>query len=68
MMNLIISLVAPWLVGQLGAANVGWIFIVCGGLTLLGTLFIVVYMKETAGKTKLEIEALFYTETNNEFK
>ena len=68
MMNLIISLVAPWLVGKLGSANVGWIFIVCGGLTLLGTLFIVAYMKETAGKTKQEIEALFYTENNKEFK
>ena len=68
MMNLIISLVAPPLVDKIGPSNVGWIFVTTGVLTLFGTLFIIAYMKETMGKTQPEIEALFYTENNKEFK
>jgi len=52
MMNLIISIICPPLVSAIGDDNIGYIFISTGGLTLIGTIFLVVYMKETMGKTQ----------------
>jgi len=66
-MNLIISAVAPPLVKKIGTDKVGWIFVTTGCLTLCGTAFIFVFMKETMGKTPQEIEQLFYTETNKNY-
>ena len=57
--NLIISVVIPGLVKDIGPDNIGWIFIFCGGTTVLGTLFIAFFKKETKGKTSQQIEALF---------
>jgi len=68
MMNLIISIITPTVVDAIGEEHIGYIFIICGGLTFIGTLFLVVYMKETMGKTPQEIEGLFYTERNKDFK
>ena len=68
MMNLIISIICPKLVDAIGEDHIGYIFIACGGLTLLGTLFLVFYMKETMGKTQQEIEEMFYTERNKNYK
>ena len=67
-MNLIISAIAPPLVNSIGTENIGWIFVTTGCLTFLGTAFILIFMKETMGKTPQEIEALFYTETNKKYK
>ena len=50
-MNLIISIICPKLVAAIGKEHIGYIFIACGGLTCIGTLFLVVFMKETMGKT-----------------
>ena len=57
--NLVISVVIPGLVKDIGDANIGWIFIFCGGTTVLGTLFIALFMKETKGKTPQQIEDMF---------
>mmetsp|Transcript_102 Transcript_102/g.198 ORF Transcript_102/g.198 Transcript_102/m.198 type:complete len:265 (-) Transcript_102:19-813(-) len=57
--NLIISLVTPKLINKIGQDNIGYIFIVCGGFTVLGTLFMFFFMKETRGKTQAQIEEMF---------
>ena len=57
--NLIISLITPSLIKTIGEENIGYIFIVMGGFTVLGTLFIITFMKETRGKTQAEIEEMF---------
>lgn len=67
-MNLVISLVCPPLVDAIGSDNIGYIFITTGVLTFFGTVFIQIYMKETMGKTKQEIEDMFYTERNKNYK
>ena len=60
-MNLGISWYVPVLIDAFGGDNkgAGWLFIGCGGLTALGTFFIIAYMKETKGKTPQEIEEMF---------
>lgn len=50
--NLIISLITTPLIKKIGDDNIGFIFIVMGGFTFLGTLFILACMKETRGKTQ----------------
>jgi hypothetical protein len=67
-MNLIISIICPKLVDAIGEDHIGYIFIVCGGLTCIGTIFLVCFMKETMGKTQQEIDALFYTDRNKNYK
>uniref|UniRef100_A0A7S3IJ38 Hexose transporter 1 n=1 Tax=Strombidium inclinatum TaxID=197538 RepID=A0A7S3IJ38_9SPIT len=57
--NLIISVITPSLIKAIGDENVGWIFIVMGGFTVAGTIFIIAFMKETRGKTAAEIEEMF---------
>ena len=47
--NLIISIICPPLVKAIGDDNIGWIFIICGGITFLATIFIFFFMKETKG-------------------
>jgi predicted MFS family arabinose efflux permease len=49
--NLGIAIGTPYLVKAVGDNNVGYIFIVLGVITLLGTLFISIFMKETRNKT-----------------
>ena len=61
LMNLGISWFVPSLIDTFGGDNIGagWLFIGCGGLTTIGTLFILAYMKETMGKSPQEIEEMF---------
>ena len=57
--NLIISVITPSLIKSIGSENIGYIFIVCGGLTVLGTVFMFFFMKETRGKTQAQIDEMF---------
>jgi len=59
LINLIISAITPPLIDAIGEDKIGYIFITVGLLTVLGSLFIAIFMKETKGKTKAEIEQLF---------
>ena len=66
----IISGSVPYLVRSItdeGQYNnrVGFIFIACGGLSFLGLIFIFVFMKETKGKKKQDIEWMY--SSNKEF-
>jgi len=49
--NLIISATVPSIITAIGKENVGYIFIVMGGATVFGTIFIVAFVKETKGKS-----------------
>ena len=49
--NLGIAIGTPYLVSAVGDDKVGYIFMVLGVITLLGTLFISIFMKETRNKT-----------------
>ena len=64
--NLIISLITPSLISAIGKENIGYIFICCGGFTVLGTLFMILFMKETRGKTQAEIEEMFANPASEE--
>lgn len=57
--NLGIAIGTPYLVKAVGDDKVGYIFIVLGVITLLGTLFISIFMKETRNKTPQQIEEMF---------
>lgn len=39
--------------------QIGWIFLMFGIFTIIGTLIIIIFMKETRGKTQEEIDKLF---------
>lgn len=54
--SLIISVCIPYLVKKY---DIGWIFCSFTALTLLGTMLIIASMKETRGKTQVEIDRLF---------
>jgi len=49
--NLGIAIGTPYLIDAVGDDNVGYIFVVLGAITFLGTLFIKCFMKETRNKT-----------------
>ena len=51
LVNLGISIGTPPLIDAIGDENIGYIFIGCGALTFLGTIFIGIFMQETRGKT-----------------
>lgn len=53
MVNLLVSATIPAIIKGIGEDNIGWIFIVCGGLTAVGFLFMACFMEETRGKTNL---------------
>jgi len=64
--SLIISVCIPFLVKRF---DIGWIFLSFAIFTLLGTIFIAIFMKETRGKTQGEIDELFDdTEKDDDFK
>lgn len=50
-MNLVISAVIPPLIEIIGENNIGWIFNVLGILVGVCWIFMVIFMKETKGKT-----------------
>jgi len=66
MINLIISAITPGLVKAIGDDNIGFIFIFVAGCTILGAIFISIFMKETKGKTKAQIEEMFSSNKNGE--
>ena len=49
--NLLISYFVPILIKKIGDDNVGYIFYFMGGASVIGTLFIACFMKETKGKS-----------------
>jgi len=49
--NLIISYFTPRIIKKIGDENVGYIFYFMGAASVVGTLFIGCFMKETKGKT-----------------
>ncbi len=51
--------ILPPIIKDSGPDGIPYFFIVLGGITVFGTLFIMVYMKETKGKTPAEIEEMF---------
>lgn len=57
--NLLISYFVPILIKKIGDDNVGYIFYFMGGATVVGTIFIGAFMKETKGKTVAQIEEMF---------
>lgn len=62
LINLAISIATPPLVAAVGDENIGYIFVAMGAFTVLGTLFIAVFMKETRGKSSAQIQELFMSE------
>ena len=59
MVNLVISAAIPGIITKIGQENIGWIFIIVGILSTGGFLFTVCFMKETRGKSAVEIEQMF---------
>lgn len=57
--NFMIALLTPIIVDAVGEDKVGYIFIVMGGFTVVGTVYIMIFMKETRGKTSQEIQIMF---------
>lgn len=55
-MNLVISIITPIIAND---DTIPYIFFSVSGLTLLGTLFIAYFMKETKGLSQKELEVLF---------
>ena len=49
----------PYFVDAVGFKDVGWIFILYGGITVLGTIFVFFFMKETRNKSIKEIEMMY---------
>lgn len=64
LMAVAVSALTPYMVYYLTDANkhlnrIGYLFLLCGVLTTLGTVFLIYYMKETRGKSKSEIEEMY---------
>ena len=66
MINLIISIITPYMASHLGSEDVGYIFVVSGLITAFGAVFIAAFMKETKGKTAQEIEEMFRIKDSDE--
>ena len=71
LMNCLIGGVVPYAIraitdGGAHGERVGYIFVVCAGLSLLGLLFIMKYMKETSGLTRAQIEYMFSDDPNKD--
>ena len=68
-----ISALVPYAVYYLTDANkhlsrIGYLFMLSGILTTLGTVFIFYFMKETRGKSKSEIEEMYSGNTEEEIE
>lgn len=62
---LVIASVTPSIVDQLGD-SVGYIFMFVGAMCVLATIFFLIFMKETKGKTRMEIERMYSGEAKND--
>ena len=54
--TLVISITIPLLVRKV---HIGYIFLTFGIFTVIGTIFIFFFMRETRGKTQAEIQEMF---------
>ena len=61
--SLLISISIPLLVKQI---HIGFIFLALGLFTVIGTFFIILFMKETRGKSQAEIDKMFSDEIGGE--
>lgn len=61
--NLLIGYYTPDLIDNLGP---GSIFVVCGGATGICAIYLIMFMKETKGKTRQEIDEMFMSEKDRE--
>jgi MFS family permease len=51
LVNLVISASIPSIIDAIGENNIGYIFLTVGALSAFGSFFMIVFMKETRGKT-----------------
>jgi len=51
MVCLLVSLVIPKLVDKIGIENLGYIFIAVGAFSVIGFIFMFIFLLETRGKT-----------------
>ena len=54
--KIILSYIIPIILIDIGQENIGKIFLVFGGFQVFNTIFILVFMKETKGRTKSTID------------
>ena len=57
--NFIITIVSPTIQQSLKPSEAGYIFLGCGTIMLTATIFAIVFMKETIGKSRREIQEMF---------
>ena len=62
-LSLVISVSIPLMIKVM---QIGWIFLIFGVLTIIGTLIVIIFMKETRGKTQEEIDAMFNSDIKDE--
>jgi len=71
LMNCLIGGVVPYAIraltdGGKHGERVGYIFVVCAGLSTAGLLFVMKYMQETRGLTRAQIEYMFSDDPNKD--
>ena len=59
LMVFFIAVIPPLLVEAYGQSITGYLFLLSGLITLLATVFIYFFMKETRGKSQKEIQQMF---------
>lgn len=57
---MIISLASNFLITKMG----GWVFISFGGISIVGVIFFIIFMKETKGLTQPQIDRLYRRDMN----
>lgn len=62
-LSLVISIAIPLMIKVM---QIGYIFLIFGCFTIIGTLVIIVFMKETRGKTQEEIDNMFANDLKDE--
>jgi len=60
--TLLFSFVTPTVVRLGGLSYVGYLFIICGGVTVGASIFILCFMKESRGKSLAERKNLYAVE------
>lgn len=64
--TLLMSFVTPTIKNAFGITGVGYLFIICGAITVGASLFMLFVLKETKGKNLAERKALFSTKSTVE--
>ena len=62
--TILIALFTKYLIHELGGHSLGSgrLFMICGGLTAVTALFVILFVKETKGLTELEVAQLYSRE------